>query len=94
MKLRFARSATKHRISKASSRFVIERCDLWIELPPPIGAIDRRDKRLIFLGDDEDGRALEIMAVRLNEDELLVIHAMELRARFRNEYEETKRWRD
>jgi hypothetical protein len=50
------------------------------------------DDRLIYLGDVE-GAALEVMAVELNRGALLVIHAMPLRERFRQEYEEAKKWR-
>ena len=50
------------------------------------------DERLLFLGDDEDGVALEVMAVELQDGELYVIHAMELRDRYQLAYEEAKRW--
>ncbi len=33
------------------------------------------------------------MAVELSEDELVVIHAMALRQKYRAEYEEAKKWR-
>jgi hypothetical protein len=49
--------------------------------------------RLLFLGDDEEGVSLEVMAVELEDGELYVIHAMDLRKRYRSEYEEAKRWR-
>jgi len=49
--------------------------------------------RLVFLGDDGEGTALEVMAVELEEDALLVIHAMPLRDRYRKQYEEAKKWR-
>ena len=47
------------------------------------------DERLVFLGDDATGRALEVMAVR-TERGLLVIHAMDLRPKWRARYEEGK----
>ncbi len=47
----------------------------------------------MFLGDDADGIALEVMAVELEDGDLCVIHAMDLRERYRPEYEEAKRWR-
>lgn len=47
----------------------------------------------MFLGEDEDGVALEVMAVELEVDDLLVIHAMSLRAQYQEQYEEAKRWR-
>jgi len=38
------------------------------------------------------GVALEVMAVELQDGELYVIHAMELRDRYQLAYEEAKRW--
>jgi hypothetical protein len=52
------------------------------------------DDRLLYLGDDADGVALEVMAVELATNELLVIHAMELRAKYGPFYEEAAKWRD
>lgn len=49
-----------------------------------------RDDRLLFLGDDATGRALEVLAVPLS-DGLLVIHVMDLRPTWRPLYEEGKR---
>jgi hypothetical protein len=68
-------------------------CQLrFVELPPasaPAGA----SERLVFFGDDERGRALEVMAVEPEEqDALLVIHVMEVRDRYRLDYEEAKKW--
>jgi hypothetical protein len=48
---------------------------------------------LVFLGDDPNGEALEVMAVELCGQELLVIHAMPLRERYRDQYEEARKWR-
>ena len=47
-------------------------------------------ERLVFLGDDASGRVLEVMAVRTDRG-LLVIHAMDLRPKWRKLYEEGKR---
>ena len=55
---------------------------------------DERDDTLLYVGDDEDGREIEVMAVELDDGDLFVIHAMSMRERYRNEYEEAKRWRD
>ena len=46
--------------------------------------------RLLYLGDDASGRALEVIAVE-EADRLVVIHAMDLRPKFRGLYEEGKR---
>jgi hypothetical protein len=91
--LRWARSAAKHRIARERSRYVIEHCGLRFEQPPPAGAPAGTEPRLVYLGDDADGIALEVMAVELEDGRLLVIHAMALRDRYREQYEEAKRWR-
>jgi len=91
--LRWARSATKHRIARQRSRYVIEHCGLRFEQPPPPGAPAGPEPRLVYLGDDADGVPLEVMAVELEDGSLLVIHAMPLRERYREQYEEAKRWR-
>jgi hypothetical protein len=49
------------------------------------------DIRLVFLGDDAQGKPLEVMAIELPDGGLLVIHAMSLRSKYRQRYEETKR---
>jgi hypothetical protein len=89
----FARSATKHRISKERIRHVIAHCGLVFEEPAPSSSAEALDDRLLCLGDDAEGRALEVMAVEGSKGELVVIHAMELRAKYRDQYEETKQWR-
>lgn len=88
--IRWARSATKHRVTKARSAFVIEHCGLVFRVPPPPG---QQDERLIYLGDDEDGVAVEVTAVELSDGDIYVIHAMVLRKKYREQYEEAKRWR-
>lgn len=93
MKLRWARSATKHRISRERSGYVIDRSGLRFEQGPPAGAPADADPRLLYLGDDADGVALEVMAVELEDGSLLVIHAVPLRERYRKEYEEAMKWR-
>ncbi|MFL5899525.1 MAG: hypothetical protein ACJ76D_13905 [Solirubrobacterales bacterium] len=91
--VRFARSATKHRIARERSLYVIEQCGFQI--------IERRcsesrhgpDKHTLFLGDDLEGVALEVLAAENEEEEFTVIHAMDLRRRFLALYEEAKEWR-
>lgn len=85
----WARSATRHRISRERIRYVIEHGES-VGRTPPRGD---RDARLLFLGDDADGRALEVICVERNDGALLVIHAMPLRQKYREAYEEVKRWR-
>ena len=90
MKIRWARSATRHRVARARSSFVIQHCGFVLRVAPPDGQVD---ERLVFLGDDREGIALEVLAVELENGDLYVIHAMELRKRYRRHYEEAKRWR-
>jgi hypothetical protein len=92
-RVRFARSATKHRISKERIRYVIAHCGLALEEPAPSSNIEALDERLLCLGDDAEGKALEVMVVEGSKGELIVIHAMELRAKYRDQYEEAKQWR-
>jgi len=91
--LRWARSATKHRISRERSRYVVEHCGLRFEQSAPAGAPADADTRLVYLGDDAQGVALEVMAIELEDRSLLVIHAMPLRDGYRGQYEEAERWR-
>jgi hypothetical protein len=44
---------------------------------------DQSDDRILYLGDDETGRPLEIVTVPIEDDEL-VIHAMDLRTKYRS----------
>lgn len=46
--------------------------------------------RLIFLGEDSAGIALEVIAVETGHENLLVIHAMELRPRYESAYREVR----
>ena len=52
---------------------------------------------LLFVGEDDRGVPLEVIAVEVQVDEeeweLLVIHAMRLRPAYRDLYEEVLRWR-
>ena len=93
MNLKWVRSATKHRISREQSRYVIEHCGLRFKQEPPANAPVGASSRLVFLGDDTDGIALEVMAVELDDENLLVIHAMPLRDRYQKQYEEATKWR-
>ncbi len=91
-RITFARSATKHRISRERSLHVIEHCGIqfvdrfWNPITSDV------DRRVYFLGDDLEEVALEVVAAELEEDDFRVIHAMELRSRFRALYEEARSW--
>jgi hypothetical protein len=93
MGVRFARSATKHRVSKENSRHVIAHCCLFFEESPPTNDAGVLDSRLVCLGDDANGRAIEVIAVEGDKDDLIVIHAMPLRDKYQAHYEEAKQWR-
>ena len=84
--IRFTRSARKHRVGQARAVHVVEH-------PYAVLRQIRRDQPdvVMFLGDDDTGRALEVGAVEVSEDLLLVIHAMDLRDKFRGPYEQGKR---
>ncbi|GAC1340785.1 MAG: hypothetical protein NVSMB29_10180 [Candidatus Dormibacteria bacterium] len=88
--IRFARSASKHRISRDRATYVIDRCGLMYSQPPPDRDPDDNDERLVFLGDDWNGVALEVMAIEAPDGDLLVIHAQKLRPKYRNAYERVR----
>jgi hypothetical protein len=89
--VRFVRSATRHRISRDRIRHVIANYRVRIEEPPPDTEGARaRSTRVVYPGDDDHGHALEVMAVAGEHDELLVIHAMELRDKYRKRYEDRR----
>lgn len=89
----WARSATKHRISRPRSRFVVEEAVWWLEQSPPTG-YPEGDLRLLFFGDDQERVPLEVVAVEPEERCLIIIHAMPLRDRHQGSYEEARRWQE
>jgi hypothetical protein len=91
LNLRFARSATRHRISRDRIRHVIANYRVrFEEMPPGTGGARARSTRFVYLGDDDHGQALEVMAVEGKHDEMLVIHAMQLRDKYRKRYEDRR----
>lgn len=89
--VRFARSATRHRVSKDRICYVIANYRVRFQEPPPDTQSARaRSTRVVYLGDDDCGRALEVMAVEGKHGELLVIHAMDLRDKYRQRYEDRR----
>jgi len=68
--VRFARSARKHRIGKAHVLFVLENHE-----PVTFISIYGVDQKLLWIGKDDRGLELEIVAVKLAEH-ILVIHVM------------------
>jgi hypothetical protein len=92
--IRFARSATKHRISRERTIYVIEQCGFQIvQRRRSENFGDGPDKRVYFFGDDLEGVRLEVVAAELDEEEFMVIHAMNLRDKFLGLYEEAREWR-
>jgi hypothetical protein len=90
--IRFARSATKHRISRERSLYVIEQCRFQVVERRRSETLHGPDKHVLFLGDDLEGVALEVLAAESEEEEFTVIHAMNLRNRFLALYEEARQW--
>ncbi|HEX6781027.1 MAG TPA: hypothetical protein VF125_03245 [Solirubrobacterales bacterium] len=90
--IKFARSATKHRISRERSLHVVEHCGFQLVKRNWNRASSGLDRRVAFLGDDLEGVALEVMAAERDEEHFLVIHAMDLRKVHRGLYEEARKW--
>jgi hypothetical protein len=66
----FARSARRHRIGKAHVLFVLESCE-----PMTVLISDGEDLKLLWIGYDDRGLELEVIALELAES-ILVIHVM------------------
>ena len=90
--VRFADSASKHGISRDRIRYVIRHCGLPFDVPPPADSPYRSD-RILYLGDDAAGVALEVLAVLVEGGDLLVFHARPIGAQYRRQYEEALRCR-
>lgn len=69
-KVHFARSARRHRIGKAHVLFVLESCE-----PMTVLISDGEDQKLLWIGYDDRGLELEVIALELAES-ILVIHVM------------------
>ena len=82
MRLTFARSAKRHGISEERVRYVVEHCGMPLYPPDEAGL-----PVVMFLGLDQHGIALEVAAVEIEPDELIAIHAMRLREKFRSDLE-------
>ena len=68
--VRFSQSARRHRIGKAHALHVINSIE-----PEVIRADDTTEDRLLWIGPDDRGLDLEIVAI-VEPDYLLVIHVM------------------
>lgn len=76
MRLRFTQAARKHRVGENRIRQVINSPLISYMVPAPTAA---QDDRTLYVGDDQTGRALEVLTVPLEGGGLLVVHAMDLR---------------
>jgi hypothetical protein len=74
----FARSATRHRIGKARMLEALRKPRAAIRMRAPSPA---HEDRVLVLGDDAAGRALEVVVVLVQPGAILAIHAMELRSK-------------
>lgn len=81
MGIRHTRSSTRHRISRARSRYAVETTSVIFAEPAPSGSV-LVDPRLVFLGPDQQGELLEVMAIQTDDGGLLVIHAQPIRERY------------
>jgi hypothetical protein len=68
--VRWYRSARRHRIGKAHALHVINSVE-----PTPVPASDSYDARLVWIGRDDRGIELEIVALDLD-DAAVIIHVM------------------
>lgn len=87
----WARSATKHRISRERSLHVVRHagvCRRESEYPDEWYC----DPRFLFLGPDLEGMPLEVIGVAPEDGSLVIIHAMPLRERYHGWYEEMAKW--
>jgi hypothetical protein len=81
----FAQSARRHHVGRARARYVVDHPFLVVRQPAPVGS-PLADDRLVFHGDDQTGRALEVVAIETVTG-LHVIHVMDLRPKWRPYYE-------
>ena len=85
-------SALKHGIAPESMIWVVETAGL-IFLRPAEPERGRSSEQYVYLGDDPDGVPLEVMSIPTADGQVLIIHAMPLRAKFHDQYLEAMGWR-
>jgi hypothetical protein len=84
MAITFAASVSRHRISSDRARYVVENCACPLYPPPDPDSGD--EDLVVFLGPDDRGVPLEVVAVELANGDCLVIHAMRLRRKYVADY--------
>jgi hypothetical protein len=91
-KIIWARSATKHRISRERSIHVVRHAGICRR---DTRYADERydDQRFLFFGPDLEGIPLEVGGVAPDDGSLIIIHAMPLRERYQGWYAEAAKWR-
>lgn len=82
-RVEFTQSARRHKVGRARVLQVLADPLVVVRIEEPAG----HRTRLLVLGDDATGRALEVIAFEEG-GFLVVIHAMDLRPKFRPLYEE------
>jgi len=85
-------SALKHGVAPESMIWVVETARL-IFVRPAEPARGRSSEQYVYLGDDPGGTPLEVMSVPTADGRVLIIHAMQLRAKFHDQYLEAMGWR-
>ncbi len=81
MLIRFTQSARKHKIGTTRVRHVLAHTTVAFTIPGG----DGKAERTVWLGADHEGRVLEVMTINID-DGLLVIHAMDIRPKYRDHY--------
>lgn len=84
MAYRFFFTARKHLITRRQARHAIDKAVALVAVPPKQ---DDHVELWMFLGDDHTGRPLEVGAIPLDGGDWLVIHAMDLRPKYRVAYD-------
>jgi hypothetical protein len=75
VRLRFTRSARRHRIGRAHAMYVITTAE------PTVITNERGEAEYLWVGEDDRGVTLEIAAVVVEDDVLLILHVMPRRYR-------------
>lgn len=89
-KIEWAPSAARHGISFDAGTYVVKHAGLCFEAE---GREDDFHPRLYFFGKDETDAEIEVVAVELRNERLLVVHAMAMKRPFGLEYVEAIGWR-
>ena len=85
MEIQWTKAARKHHVKPKHATHVITTVEPFRE-PAPVGAAFTQD-RLVYVGPDQRGVMLEVMAVEI-QNGLLVIHAMKARKHYLNRLQE------